>query len=479
MPIAPLLHELNRRLHALLADPALSTTGGILSLCLEIPHQPCIPAIDNCSDCLYWSRPSQQHQRVGAGRITLAETAGEKRFEHLERSLQQDWRVLDPDGIGVGDLVFCGFAFDAEDTHAGASAGFANSLLFIPEVLLEQHPGRSRLVVSCRPGNNRDAGSIIDNWMYRLRRLLSPVEVERPAICDPRHLWPLSVPDDRHRWIKRVEEALAAIDERQLRKIVLSRHRRVELPEHFRLRDTLAWLVPRYPDCTLFALRQTGQTLLGVSPENLLTLDRQRLQVDAVGGTAERSADPERDRQLAAALRHSPKTLREHRLVVEDIVRQLRPYCRGLGYPPQPGILKLPSVQHLHSRISGQTRAGTSVLQLAARLHPTAATGGLPRAAALDWLRCHGEPQRGWYTGALGWLNTAGDGELAVILRCAVLGQRQATLYAGAGIVAGSDPQQEFLETEWKLQTMLAALRAGGDGAPQLAAQRHDTGQAP
>jgi isochorismate synthase EntC len=186
-----------------------------------------------------------------------------------------------------------------------------------------------------------------------------------------------------------------------------------------------------------------------------------------------------RDRQLAATLRHSHKTLCEHRLVVEDIVRQLRPYCRGLVYPQQPDILKLPAVQHLHSRISGQARVGTSVLQLAARLHPTAATGGLPRPAALDWLRCHGEPQRGWYTGALGWLNTAGDGELAVILRCAVLGQRQATLYAGAGIVAGSDPQQEFLETEWKLQTMLAALRAGGDGAPQLPAQRHDTGQAP
>ncbi|MCG6864183.1 MAG: isochorismate synthase [Thiogranum sp.] len=479
MPIDTLLRELNRRLHALLADPPLTRTGGILTLCLAIPPQTRIPAIGNCSDCLYWSRPSLQHQRVGAGRITLVETAGAKRFEQLEQSLQEDWRMLDPDCTGVSDLVFCGFAFDGDDTHAGASAGFANSLLFIPEVLVEQRAEHSRLVVSCRTGNHCDVGTIIDNWLYRLRRLLSPADAERPAARDPRRLWPISVPDDRHRWIERVEEALLAIDNGQLRKVVLSRHRRVELPDHFRLRDTLAWLAPRYPDCTLFALRHAGQTLLGVSPENLLTLDRQRLHVDAVGGTTERSADPVRDRQLAATLRHSHKTLSEHRLVVEDIVRQLRPYCRGLVYPQQPDILKLPAVQHLHSRISGQARVGTSVLQLAARLHPTAATGGLPRPAALDWLRCHGEPQRGWYTGALGWLNTAGDGELAVILRCAVLGQRQATLYAGAGIVAGSDPQQEFLETEWKLQTMLAALRAGGDGAPQLPAQRHDTGQAP
>jgi isochorismate synthase len=479
MPIDILLRELNRRLHALLADPPLTRTGGILSLCLAIPPQTRIPAIDNCSDCLYWSRPSLQHQRVGAGRITLVEAAGAQRFEQLAQSLQEDWRMLDPDCTGVSNLVFCGFAFDGDDTHAGASAGFANSLLFIPEVLVEQQAEHSRLVVSCRTGNHCDVGTIIDNWLYRLRRLLSPADAERPAARDPRRLWPISVPDDRHRWIERVEEALLAIDNGQLRKVVLSRHRRVELPDRFRLRDTLAWLAPRYPDCTLFALRHAGQTLLGVSPENLLTLHRQRLQVDAVGGTAERSADPGRDRQLATALRHSHKTLREHRLVVEDIVRQLRPYCRGLVYPQQPAILKLPTLQHLYSRISGKARAGTSVLQLAARLHPTAATGGLPRTAALDWLRCHGEQQRGWYTGALGWLNTAGDGELAVILRCAVLGQRQATLYAGAGIVAGSDPQQEFLETEWKLQTMLAALLAGGDGAPQLPAQRHDTGQAP
>ena len=164
--------------------------------------------------------------------------------------------------------------------------------------------------------------------------------------------------------------------------------------------------------------------------------------------------------------------------MVEDIVQQLRPYCSGLVYPQQPSILKLPTVQHLHSLIRGQTTAGVSVLQLAGRLHPTPATGGLPRAAALDWLRHHGEQQRGWYTGSLGWLDASGDGELAVILRCALLGQRQATLYAGAGIVAGSDPQQEFLETEWKLQTMVTALQAGGDTAQQLSAVAPDSGQA-
>ncbi len=479
MPFELLLRELDQRLHNLLADPALTAGDGLLSICLAIPLQLSTDAVDNCSDCLYWSQPSQQHHRLGAGRIPLAAPAGSERFEQLEqarKTLQKHWRVLDPDRTGTINALFCGFAADACDTHT--PAGLANSLLFIPEVLLEQHAGSSRLVVSCRTGSACDPSTLIDNWLYRLRRLLGTPAEDRPGNHRNGHPQPISVPVDHEDWIERVRQALAAIDRGYLSKIVLSRRLPLELPAGFRLRNTLAWLAPRYPHCTLFALRQGGQTLVGVSPENLLTLQRQRLRVDAVGGSSERSGDPQRDRQLADALVHSGKTLHEHRLVVDDIVRQLQPYCRGLVYPQQPSVLKLPSVQHLHSLISGQTATGTSVLQLAAQLHPTAATGGLPRSAALDWLREHGEQQRGWYTGALGWLDADGNGELAVILRCAVLGQHQAMLYAGAGIVAGSDPQQEFLETGWKLQTMVSALQASGSTAQQSSTPRPDTDQA-
>ncbi|HHH44966.1 MAG TPA: isochorismate synthase [Gammaproteobacteria bacterium] len=479
MPFEPLLRELDQRLHSLLANPALTAGDGLLSICLAVPLPLSTDAVDNCSDCLYWSQPSQQHHRLGAGRILLAAPAGSERFEQLEqtrKTLQKRWRVLDPDRTGTVNAVFCGFAADACDTRT--RAGLVNSLLFIPEVLLEQQDGSSRLVVSCRTGSACDPATVIDNWLYRLRRLLGTPADDRPGNPSNGHLQPIPVPDDRDDWMERVRQALAAIDSGHLSKIVLSRRLPVELPARFRLRNTLAWLAPRYPHCTLFALRQGGQTLVGVSPENLLTLERQRLRVDAVGGTSQRGADPQRDQQLADALVHTGKTLHEHRLVVEDIIRQLQPYCRGLVYPQQPSVLKLPSVQHLHSLISGQTTTGTSVLQLAAQLHPTAATGGLPRSAALDWLREHGEQQRGWYTGALGWLDADGDGELAVILRCAVLGQHQAMLYAGAGIVAGSDPQQEFIETEWKLQTMVSALQAGGGKTQRPLKKRTDTGQA-
>jgi len=480
MPTERLLRELDHRLHALLADPALMKHDGILSICLAVPLQANLPAIDNCSDCLYWNRPSQQHERMGSGRISLATTGGARRFQQLEQALQSlksHWRVLDPDTTGTCNAVFCGFAFEADDTCDSHSAGLDNSLLFIPEVLLEQRAGNSRLVVSCRTGSDADAMTVIDNWLYRLRRLLSPAASERFSRHDDSCLQPTPVAEDHHQWIQRVRQALEAIHRGQLSKVVLSRHLQIELPTGFRLHDTLAWLIPRYPHCTLFAVRHGGQTLIGVSPENLLTLEQQCLRIDALGGTTGRSGDPQKDLQLAETLAHSDKTLHEHQLVVEDIIRRLRPCCNSLLHPQQPSILKLPAVQHLQTKISGKTAAGVTALQLARHLHPTPATGGLPRTAALHWLRQHGEQQRGWYTGALGWLNPNGDGELAVILRCASVGQHQATLYAGAGIVAGSDPQQEFLETEWKLQTMVAALQAGGEPMPSFSPAQPGSGQ--
>jgi isochorismate synthase EntC len=200
------------------------------------------------------------------------------------------------------------------------------------------------------------------------------------------------------------------------------------------------------------------------------------VRADAIGGTTARSTDPAADRRLGAALLEDAKSRNEHRLVVDAIAARLTPCCSHLVIPDRPSLKRLPTVQHLYTPVTGQARAGLSLLGLAATLHPTPAVGGLPRAAALTWMERNGEHQRGWYTGALGWLGSDGGGELNVILRCALLGQQRAELYAGAGIVAGSDPQQEFMETEWKLQAMVEALQAGAAVAPRPSLRRPDAG---
>jgi isochorismate synthase len=219
----------------------------------------------------------------------------------------------------------------------------------------------------------------------------------------------------------------------------------------------LEWLAARFPESTVFAVRRPGISLLGASPECLLGLDHGLVVADALAGSAPRATCEEADQSLGSALLGDRKELAEHAVVVREILRALEPLCTGLVATHSPSLLRLANVQHLASHVHGRVRPDVGVFELLDRLHPTAAVGGAPRAAALEWLQRHGESDRGWYTGGVGWLDESG-GDIWVALRCAVLGDRVASVYAGAGIVAGSEPKQELRETGWKLQAMLEAL---------------------
>jgi menaquinone-specific isochorismate synthase len=146
-------------------------------------------------------------------------------------------------------------------------------------------------------------------------------------------------------------------------------------------------------------------------------------------------------------------------VVIDAIRAALADCCDGFDVPRAPRVMQLTNAQHLWSPITARPRPGVGLFELAERLHPTPATNGQPRAAAQDWLRRTEPFERGWYTGAAGLVRPDGTGELWVLLRCARVSDAQAELFAGAGIVAGSDPASEWDETEAKLAAMLSALQ--------------------
>jgi menaquinone-specific isochorismate synthase len=164
------------------------------------------------------------------------------------------------------------------------------------------------------------------------------------------------------------------------------------------------------------------------------------------------------------------KAQHEHALVVESIQSALAPLCRELALPDSPEVVKLRNLQHLWTGIKGTLRSGVSLLDAARRLHPTPAVAGTPTDRACQWLQDHETLARGWYSGIVGWLQADGEGELSVLLRCAVLQGRSAELFAGAGIVSDSDPQAELQETEMKLRAMLEAMQENveQDGTPLI-----------
>ncbi|HEY8394285.1 MAG TPA: isochorismate synthase [Thermaerobacter sp.] len=261
-------------------------------------------------------------------------------------------------------------------------------------------------------------------------------------------------------WRQAVEQALAAIARGELRKVVLSRRVCLRTRTPFDAGDVLRRLRAGYPDCFLFCIPGGDAFFLGATPERLARVRAGSLETAAVAGSTRRGETEERDRELGRALLANPKERAEHALVVEMLREALAPLCESLEVPAEPALLRLGNVQHLHTPIRGAVR-GRSVLQVVARLHPTPAVGGVPRGEALRFIRQQEPAPRGWYAAPVGWLDHHGEGEFAVAIRSGLLRGAEAWLFAGCGIVPGSDPQREYEETRLKLQPLLSALGAG------------------
>ncbi|MGL5948633.1 MAG: isochorismate synthase, partial [Aeromonas sp.] len=199
-------------------------------------------------------------------------------------------------------------------------------------------------------------------------------------------------------------------------------------------------------------------TFIACSPERLYRRLGLALASEALAGTTARTGDVARDNALADALLHDAKNLHENALVQADILRQLTPLTTQVDIAP-PQILQLARLQHLHCSISGELRAGVSDSALLAALHPTPAVGGAPRQAALAFLRAHEPYARGWYAGACGML-TAQAAEFSVAIRSALVEPAQLTLFAGAGIVQGSQAEAEWAELDNKISHVLALVSA-------------------
>lgn len=201
------------------------------------------------------------------------------------------------------------------------------------------------------------------------------------------------------------------------------------------------------------------RTLIGASPELLLARYGRQVVSHPLAGSIPRSADAAEDQRRAEGLLRSGKDRHEHALVVDAVAAALRPFCRQLQVPTAPTLLATPTMWHLGTEVRGELAdPATTALTLALALHPTPAVCGHPTAGARDFIAEVEGFDRRFFAGLVGWCDAAGDGEWAVTLRCAEVGEHSATLYAGAGIVAGSEPALELLETSAKLRTMLGAM---------------------
>lgn len=256
-----------------------------------------------------------------------------------------------------------------------------------------------------------------------------------------------------------VRRALEKIAAGECEKIVLARTFRVESALPISVPRALERLRARFPACHTFSFSEgAGEIFIGATPERLASVSGKQLQTEALAGTAPRAARAGDDARLAAGLIAADKDRREHDVVSGEIISRLAAIGINATADGPARLLELPNVRHLRTPISGEMPAEKHLLDVAGALHPTPAVGGVPREIALAAIPEIEPGARGYYAGALGWFDAAGDGRLLVGLRSALVKENTALLYAGAGIVAGSEPEAECRETLAKLSAMHEAL---------------------
>ncbi len=365
---------------------------------------------------------------VGWGVAARLDTSGPTRFSDAVKWWSETIARADVDDQvgepGSGPVCFGAFAFADEP---------GDSVLVIPEVVVGRRGDRA--------------------W-------LTTVSVEAPDLVPtspPRPPAGLTFSDgarNGEEWMSVVAEAVGRITSGDLEKVVLARDLIASTNEPLDVRWPLHRLADQYEMCWTFHV----DGLFGATPEMLVRRERGLVTSRVLAGTIRRTGDDDRDLALAATLARSSKDLEEHEYAVRSVADALEPHCSSMNVPEAPFVLHLPNVMHLATDVNGVVHDLASSLQLAESLHPSAAVGGTPTAAATALIHeIEGMP-RDRYAGPVGWMDASGDGEWGIALRSAMVTGSGVRLFAGCGIVASSDPEAELAESQAKFVPVRDAL---------------------
>ena len=471
MTVAPsrsnALSQYQTVLHALkscLRKSNQTNTGQIVSLAFPLPPIDPLKALLNLAtpeqrQC-YWESPSRGQAIAGWGELLIQEFSGSDRFQ-LARDYLTTWqsRVKCAASLQEGPYFFCSFSFF--DTVDSLTEGFAPATVLLTRWQVVRQKQRCTFVanVLIKPHNALAPVALsITEQLVQLRAepAINPLKEVHP--WQP-HFQIQFSPLEAQTLKQKVQQTLKAIQGNQLQKQVVAQALDVIHNQVFRRSIALPRLRSRHSDCYVFSFSGAHNThFIGASPERLLSIRQGRLVTDALAGSAPRGMTAAADRDIGQQLLNTAKEQREHQLVLEFIVQRLRAQGLSPRYSSPPGLLRLSHIQHLHTPIWADVPARISPLMLVEALHPTPAVAGVPTAIACDFIRQGESCDRGLYAAPLGWVDPHGNSEFIVGIRSALIQGNRARLYAGAGIVSGSDPEKELAEIQLKLQALAEAL---------------------
>jgi salicylate biosynthesis isochorismate synthase/menaquinone-specific isochorismate synthase len=406
-----------------------------------------------------WEQPDREFALAGLGVALDATSRGRDRFRDVAREcLGGEAIVAEPPGLpaGAGPVWLGGFAFDPDGGGSPAWSSLDPASLVLPELSICRSGEQTFLTVNAvvHPGDDHEARtSALAARLASLRSdslpLLDPHPTSRVEISSVRP------PDEFERAVSAATEQIGA---GEMSKVVLAREVVVKAGAAHDPAALFGAIREQFSSCFCFCCGTSEAAFVGASPELLLRRSGASVSTVALAGSTRRSSDPAVDDHLGEQLLRSDKDRREHAIVAERIARKLRPHAVWVQAAPEPEIVKVANIQHLATPVVAQLAEPRSAVELAGMLHPTPAVGGEPWPEAAATIAELEQMDRGWYAGPVGWMDATEDGEFCVALRSALLRDREARLYAGVGIVAGSAPAAELAETEIKLGALLPLL---------------------
>lgn len=412
----------------------------------------------------YWAEPSRHLRHAGLGATCRLECAGPTRWARLGAAVAQVSADVCRAGPAVGPAWCAAFTY-TDAPPKGEWAGWPAAVAWRPALRFVVAARRARAAVAAVADPGRDPHALareLSSGVALARALARAADRSPPEPGGEAWSWADEAADGDG-YEAAVARAVERIEAGALAKVVLAR--RVARRCGWAPARVLARLGALHPACAVFLVApDAGRAFVGATPERLVSLDGDRFATVALAGSAPRGRDVAEDRELARALGQDPKERREHDLVARAIARALAPLSVQLDVARAPEIRALGTVQHLSTAIGGRIAAfpRPTLFELAGALHPTPALGGSPREPALALQRELEPFERGMYGGAVGWLDDAGSGDLAVAIRCGLYhgSPGELALYAGSGIVRGSDPARERAETMLKLRAVADAWSA-------------------
>jgi salicylate biosynthesis isochorismate synthase len=408
-------------------------------------------------------QPDRDGWALGALGCTRAlEASGAGRFTELARRWRSLVSAALEDGTdgppGSGFVAVGGFAFAPDGGSSVVWDGFAPASLIVPELSLARAGDRAALTLNLEVAPD----DTVDQLLARAGRRLAELREPPLPLLDPAPAGTFRVhsPMPPSHYEEAVARAVEQIRAGELEKVALAREVDVHAPNDHDPGAVLGLLRDEFRSCYVFAVGRGDAAFIAASPELLVRREGQRATTVALAGSVARSADPSVDDHLGERLLRSDKDRAEHAIVARQIALALRRHAVWVTAAPEPVLVRVANIQHLATPIRAQLASAVTALELAGTLHPTPAVGGEPREHAIAMIPALEGFDRGWYAGAVGWTDASGDGEFCVALRCALLRERLARLYAGCGIVRDSDPGAELAETEVKLGALLPVLAA-------------------